>query len=253
MIHQIPLLTCLLSIIAGTALSVDPEWKLDREIPAEEAYQAAACDMKHFYAISSDKITKHDRENGQLIATSTGKAKHLNSGHMWEGKLYCAHSNFPRIPEKSEVMVLDPETMKLTTHHEFGNYGGSLTWIIRFGNGWLANFARYGAENKNTFLVEFDNDWNEEKRYTYPAELINQLGSYSVSGGTMWKDVLIVSGHDKPEVYQLRFPPMGNEMNYIRKHKVPFPGQGFDLDPFGGGLIGINRKERKIIVTKLAR
>ena len=39
-------------------------------------------------------------------------AKHLNSGFFHDGKLYCAHSNYPKLPESSQLMVLDPDTMK---------------------------------------------------------------------------------------------------------------------------------------------
>ena len=54
-----------------------------------------------------------------------------NSGLVWKGKLLCAHSNYPQLPEKSEVKVLDPLTLKLTTFKSLGDRGGSLTWIVR--------------------------------------------------------------------------------------------------------------------------
>ncbi|GIS59395.1 MAG: hypothetical protein CM1200mP2_16200 [Planctomycetaceae bacterium] len=53
-------------------------------------------------------MAKYDRTTGRRIATSTGQAKHLNSGFPWRGRLLCAHSNYPTTPEKSEIKVLDP-------------------------------------------------------------------------------------------------------------------------------------------------
>ena len=51
------------------------------------------------------------------------EATHLNTGFFWQGKLYCAHSNYPAKPERSELLVLDPESMELTTYHDFAGQG----------------------------------------------------------------------------------------------------------------------------------
>jgi hypothetical protein len=77
-------------------------------LAAPEANQAAAADEQFVYAIDNSVIAKYDRATGKRLAVSTGEAKHLNSGFLWKGKLYCAHSNYPRKPEQSEIMVLDP-------------------------------------------------------------------------------------------------------------------------------------------------
>ena len=73
------------------------------------------------------------------------------------------------------IKSLDLETMQLTTFHDFGNYGGSLTWAVIHNGNWWCNFARYGADNAQTFLVEFDAEWKELRRWTYPSELIRKL------------------------------------------------------------------------------
>lgn len=101
------------------------------ELPAPEANQAAAADEHFVYAIDSAVVAKYDRATGKRLAVSTGNATHLNSGFFWEGKLYCAHSNYPRKPERSEIMVMNPETMLLKPFKEFGDSRGSLTWIVR--------------------------------------------------------------------------------------------------------------------------
>ena len=106
-----------------TALRV---WKATATLEAPEAHQAAAADEKYFYAISSTAVAKYDRASGERIAVSTGAAQHLNSGFLWEGKLYCAHSNYPQKPEQSEIRVLNLDAMRLTTFKDFGNFAGSL-------------------------------------------------------------------------------------------------------------------------------
>src|SRR5690606_35178633 len=121
---------------------------------------------------------KYDRQTGERVAVSTGEAHHLNSGLFLKGKLYCAHSNYPRNPELSEIKVLDVDSMKLTTFKDFGDFGGSLTWAIHHDNHWWCNFAKYGQENAATFLVQFDHDWKEVARWTYAPAVIEQLGTY---------------------------------------------------------------------------
>src|SRR4051794_2560270 len=61
-------------------------------LASPHAIQAAAADEKHVYAVSSTQIVKYERATGKELSRSTGQAEHLNSGFLWEGKLYCAHS-----------------------------------------------------------------------------------------------------------------------------------------------------------------
>ncbi|MBI5757400.1 MAG: endonuclease [Planctomycetales bacterium] len=222
-------------------------WKQTGVLPAPEAVQAAAADEKHVYAITNTLVAKYDRRSGERLATSTGEAKHLNSGFMWEGKLYCAHSNYPQTPERSEIKVLDVESMRLTTFKDFGNFGGSLTWSVRHEDHWWCNFARYGDDNSQTFLVKFDNDWREQGRWTYPPEVVRELGRMSLSGG-LWRDrSLLATDHDNLVLYQLRLPKAGRVLEFVGQHSAPFTGQGIAHDPHTGGLIGINRAMRQVI------
>jgi hypothetical protein len=218
-----------------------------RVIPAAEAAQAAAADGQFVYAIGSAVIGKYDRATGQFLATSTGEAKHLNSGFLWEGQLYCAHSNFPRKPEQSEIKVLDPETMKLTTAVDFGESKGSLTWAVHEGGFWWATFAFYGEANGRTRLVKFDDQWQEIAEWTYPPEVIKDLGQYSISGG-VWKDGhLLVTGHDHKVIYRLRVPERGGVLELLATLPSPFPGQGIANDPKTGGLLGIRRNKKEVV------
>ena len=237
----------LVPITGLRAAAAEEAWPKTAELAAPEAIQAAAADGRFVYAIASQQVAKYDRATGRRIATSTGKAKHLNSGFLWKGKLLCAHSNYPTTPEQSEIKVLDPRSMKLSTFRDFGSIGGSLTWVLRHGGHWWCNFARYGDKNAETFFVQFDDDWKELRRWTYPKSVISQLGRYSLSGGLWYRQELLVTGHDEPEVYRLRLPRTGNVLEYIGKQPVPFTGQGFAKDLHTGALVGISRAQRKVI------
>lgn len=124
-------------------------WSVTARFPAKEAHQAAAADERFYYAIENRKIAKYDRFTGDRLAESNGPAEHLNSGFFHEGRLYCAHSNFPLFPEHSIVKVLDPNTMQLSDFKDFGDFGGSLTWAVRRDGFWWCCFAHYGDDNAN--------------------------------------------------------------------------------------------------------
>jgi hypothetical protein len=229
-----------------------PQYRETGTLGAPQAHQAAAADRKFIYAITNNVVAKYSRKTRQQLAVSVGKALHLNSGYLYRGSLLCAHSNFPRIPEHSQIKVLDTNSMQLTTFHDFGDYGGSLTWVVRVGNRWLCNFAKYDKSNGDTFLAEFDRNWTETRRWTYPQAMVAQLGKYSLSGGLFHQQRLLVTGHDAQELYYLRIPQTGTVLEYIGKSPVPFTGQGFAVDPIGGGLVGISRVEHRVIFLNVA-
>jgi hypothetical protein len=220
-------------------------------LAAPEANQAACADERFVYAIDSKLIAKYDRASGRQISVSTGDAHHLNSGYLWQGKIYCAHSNYPRKPEKSEIMVLDPETMVLSQFKNFGEYRGSLTWVLREGEVWWCNFAHYGADNAKTVLLKLDANWGELGAWTYPAEVIKELGQYSISGGICRDGLLLTTGHDHKVIYRLRLPAKGDVLELVDVLPSPFPGQGIATDPKTGALIGIDRSKRQIVFAEL--
>lgn len=224
------------------------KWTLSREIPAVEANQAAAADGEFVYAITNAIVAKYDRKSGQRIAVSSGEqATHLNSGFIYEGKLYCAHSNYPKTPEQSEIMVLDPATMVLSKFKEFGSYGGSLTWAVHHAGHWWCNFARYGDGNSDTFLVQFSEQWQEMGRWKYPPSVVKELRRNSLSGGIWHDGLLAVTGHDDPILFRLRIPSTGDELEFVERQSIPFTGQGIACDPVSRGLIGIHRGQKKIV------
>lgn len=240
------------SLLACIPTSLADSWHETGSFAAPEANQAAAADLRFFYAVTNREIAKYDRRSGQRIATSAGEAAHLNSAFLWQGRLYCAHSNYPHEPELSQVKTLDVETMKLTTAHDFAEFVGSLTWVVRHDDAWWCNFARYDDDNRLTMLVRCDDDWQETGRWTYPREVLAELGTKSVSGGVWRGDLLYVTDHDNRRLYRLRLPKTGGVLEFVDRQDAPFTGQGIAADPLTGGLVGIDRGEKRVVFARLA-
>jgi dienelactone hydrolase len=254
LLSGVALLAFTLAASAPSSLSLAADepagWVKSAELPAAEAHQAAAADEQYVYAVTNTKVARYDRATGKKNAESSGEAKHLNSGYLWRGKLYCAHSNYPGKPEQSEIKVLDPQSMRLTTFKDFGDYGGSLTWAVRHDGDWWCNFAHYGEDNAKTFLVRFDDQWRELGRWTYPEAVIKRLGRYSLSGGIWHGDAILATGHDDPVVFRLQVPKQGSVLTLLDERPVPFTGQGIARDPATGGLVGINRAKKLVVFAE---
>jgi alkaline phosphatase D len=234
----------------GRVGAAEPTWVPARRVEAFEAHQAAAADAHYFYAITNSQVARYDRSSGQRVDSSTGAALHLNSGFLFQGRLYCAHSNYPRLPEHSEIKVLDLESMELDTFHDFGESDGSLTWAVRHEDHWWCNFAYYDDQQQKSYVVQFDEAWQELRRWTYPAALLRRLGNYSLSGGLFLDGLLVATGHDERELYRLRVPAESGELQFLGTERIPFTGQGFSLDPLTGGLIGIDRARKQLILAR---
>jgi hypothetical protein len=221
-----------------------------RVVPSEYATQAAAVDDRHIYAVANKEIAKIDRATGEKLAVSDGKASHLNSAVVMDGKIYCAHSNFPQKPERGEILVLDPKTMKLGVFREFSEPPGSLTWALRKDGDWWCHFAHYGKDHGNSILVRYDADWKETGRWAYPPEFVAEWGKMSLSGAVWKGGELLATGHDRKRIYRLRIPADGKVVEWVSTHASPFPGQGIALDPVTGGLVGIDRRRKAVVFAE---
>lgn len=239
----------LLTLAAGAESKLDlkPGWKASGELKSEYATQAAAADETRIFAVSNTRVAVHDRATGKLLATSTGDAQHLNSAFLRGGKVYCAHSNYPKTPETSEIRVYDPDTNKLTVFHEFEDPPGSLVWNVHDGKHWWCCFAHYGAANAKTVLVRYADGFKEEKRWSFPKAVVDDWDKMSASGGVWDGDTLLVAHHHFKVLYRLRVPKAGTELEFVEALTSPFPGQGIAADPKTGGLVGINRDAKKVI------
>lgn len=226
-------------------------------VPA--AGQAVAVDDAHVYAINNTALEKYARATGKLVRQwrdTTGTFKHLNSGVILDGKLYCAHSNFPDLPMASSIEIFDPATLEPIGSHSFGIDTGSATWIGRQAGSWYVAFAHYerfkaqtGKDNTWTQLVRYTPDWKRTGGWILPKELIQRFGKMSNSGGAFAADGrLYLTGHDLPELYVIEFPQNGYALKWINTLAVPFEGQGIAIDPGDSRVMfGIKRSSREII------
>jgi hypothetical protein len=245
-------LPALLVVIAagGSRLPLRPGYAETGRLKSPHATQAAAADRDAVYAVSSTAVAVHDRKTGQFLGTSTGKAEHLNSAFVWNGKVYCAHSNFPKTPETSEIRVFDPATRELTVLHDFKHPPGSLVWNVHDGRRWWCCFAHYGkAKNAKTVLVRYADGFREEARWTFPKAVVDDWDGMSASGGVWDGDTLLVTHHHWKVLYRLRLPRDGRELELVEALTCPFPGQGIAADPLTGGLVGIDRDARAIVLA----
>jgi hypothetical protein len=233
---------------------------------APEARQAVAVDSNCFYAIGNNSVAKYGKESGARIAgweCPEGKPLiHLNSGVVLEGRLYCAHSNYPDVPMTGSIEIWDTHTMQHVGNHSFGIGVGSATWADFFREHWYVGFAHYqnkGAEPDRdpswTSVVKFTKNWNRLEGWIFPREVIQRFAGYSCSGGVIDdQGLLYCTGHDAPEIYVLKFPDGGSILELIEVIEVTFPGQGIAWDRSSPAtLYSISKASRQVIVSRIIR
>lgn len=254
----IPVIAFSVSILYGQSIKVLQTYN------APAANQAVAVDENYFYAISNTTIEKYDKSTGELIHSwqdSTGIFEHLNSGVIKDGKLYCAHSNFPNIPMASSIEIFDPGSLEPVESHSFGVDIGSATWIDWYDGHWYVAFAHYdrfrdenGKDNRWTQLVKFSPDWHRLEGWLLPADLLERFDGMSNSGGYITSEGKIyLTGHDYKEVYVLEFPDHGYTLRWTNSLESPFEGQGIAADPVNPGIIyGIIRSQKWVIKGKVS-
>lgn len=239
-----------------------------RRIPAPEARQGVTADAEFFYIISNHALGKYRKDTGVRVAgweCPPGEPlTHLNAGIVHEGRLYCAHSNYPGVPNLSSIEIWDTATMKHVGSHSFGRADGSFTWLDRRNGRWVACFAHYtgkGAEpgrgSEWTRLVEFDDEWRQTGGWAFPADLTQKLAvrGYSVSGGAFGPDgLLYVTGHDDTALYALAMPEAGPTLKWVATIPISAQGQAFSWDPRDPSLLyTISKAGREVIVGRMTR
>jgi hypothetical protein len=229
--------------------------------------QGIAVDKDFFFVITNNSVIKYRKKGGDFIGIWDGKKegiflKHLNSGIVIDGKLYCAHSNFPDSPMASSIEIFDTKTMKHIGSHSFGIVGGSATWIDEKDGYWWVTFANYngkhsseGRDNRWTKLVKFAKDWKAVESWVYPKNVLDSFAPYSSSGGP-WshKGYLYTSGHDRKEIYVMKIPASGYTLQYLRTISIINNGQGMAIDRSNKEeeiLFAVSREDNSIIVEKL--
>jgi hypothetical protein len=235
----------------------------EAEFTASEAKQGVAVDKNYIYVVSDTSIAKYNKFNFKHITTwyeqPGGPIKHLDSGVIVDGKLYCANSNYPQVPMVSSIEIWDAETMQHIGSHSFGIYRGSCTWVDRYDGFWWATFAHYEKWKKKTAkgtqwtsVVKLDDNFNEIQSWIFPEQVIERLKPMSNSGGSWGPDgFLYCTGHDSLEVYKMKIPARGSVLQLIDIIPVAIKGQGIAWDRTEPGMLyGIRKKTRTVVKSR---
>lgn len=258
------------AVPAVTAAPANGDWSyVDiRRFPAPEARQGVAADDGFLYIISNHALGKYRKETGVRVAAwecPLGEPlTHLNAGVVHAGRLYCAHSNYPGVPNLSSVEIWDTKTLKHVGSHSFGRADGSFTWLDRRNGRWIACFVHYSGKGGEpgrgaewTRLVEFDDEWRVTGGWAFPGDLMKILAvrGFSVSGGAFGSDgLLYVTGHDDTALYVLRMPQAGPTLEWVGTIPISAQGQAFGWDPHEPGILyTLSKAGREIIVGRVTR
>ncbi len=227
---------------------------------APNATQAVAVDSLYFYTVSNSKIVKHRKDNGTVVMEQKYPFKHLNSGIIIDGKLYCSNSNYPEVPMASSLEIFDPNTLEHIGSHSFGIYIGSFTWIDRWQGDWYLMFVHYenyaqeaGKGVAYTMLIQTDSLFRQKAGWVLPKPLIERIRPESISGGSFSADgKLFLNPHHFEEMYICQIPTMGYELELLHTISVPFQGQGLAWDRYQPNVLwGMRRDTREVISMKI--
>lgn len=235
-----------------------------KRFPAAEANQGVVADADHLYVIHNNAIGKYRKDTQEKVGewkdAKGGPFIHLNAGIMHEGKLWCAHSNFPRLPMTSSVEIFDPQTLAHERSTSLGLTPGSLTWISWHEGHWYACFAHYskdkpvtGKDPSWTELVRYDAEWRRTEAWVFPPRIIEIFHGSSSSCGTIAKDgTLFITGHDAKMLFVLRFPKAGSVLEWTDTIPISAEGQAFSWDPTQPDLFyGIIKKNKEVVISKI--
>lgn len=261
MMNKKPIPVCLVLLILwgfafcfDTCEAGDPVLRKHSETAAQEAHQAVAVDSSSFIAIASRSIGRYDKQAphqklGSWTAPTGSHILHLNSGLILDGKLYCANSNWPKSPLKNSIEIFSADKLTHLKTLNFDESAGAINWVDRHHEHWWVAFAFYGDEVSKSHLIQFDDDWHEVARFTFPERVLKRFHPMSNSGGGFGPDgKLYVTGHDHAELYVLDVPADSTELKYVTTIPAPITGQGIAWDRTDSGVLyGIHRA-RKLVV-----
>ena len=240
-----------LALVAASA-AARPTLEQIAEFQIPEANQGIGVDERHFYAIDNRAIAKYDKKTGKLVKKWSGDKDgpiiHLDSAMVMNGRIYCAHSNYPQWPMTSSVEIWDAETLEHVGSHSFGIERGSLTWIDWHDGHWWMTFANYDrpfGPNKTPYghkvatqMVKMTPDFRVVQAWVMPKAILDRFEEMSNSGGSWGPDgFLYLSGHDPAELYKMRIPKAGSVLELVDVLPMNIRGQGIAWD----------RSERNVI------
>jgi hypothetical protein len=247
-------MSCVLAVLLCLALPAQAAPTLEQigEFNIAEANQGIGVDRDHFYAVDNYTIAKYDKRSGKLVkkwqGEKNGAIEHLDSAMVMDGKLYAAHSNYPKWPMTSSLEIFDAETMQHIGTHSFGIQWGSLTWVDWHDGHWWMTFANYDrllgpgktpyGHKVNTVMVKFSRDLRPLQSWTLPKVILDKFEDMSNSGGSWGHDgYLYLSGHDPAEIYRMRLPSAGSTLELVDVIPMNIRGQGIAWDRSDPGVI----------------
>lgn len=226
---------------------------------ATEAHQAVAVDATSVYAIANRTVGRYKKGTNTRLAEFTAPAnsqiQHLNSGMVFDGRLYCAHSNWPTVPLKNTVEIFEAESLRHLDSRQFPETEGAINWIERHRDAWWVVFAFYGdAQVRRTRLIRFNDAWQQTGIWTFPEAVIQRFLPNSNSGGAFGPNgKLYVTGHDHAELYVLQVPTADGQLQHVATVKAPIAGQGIAWDRTDiGTVFGIVRNRREVVTMRLS-
>jgi hypothetical protein len=243
--RRLALVLCASLALLAAPLAARPTLEQIAEFPIPEANQGIGVDEKHFYAIDNRAIAKYDKKTGKLVKKWTGEKDgpiiHLDSAMIMNGKIYCAHSNYPQWPMTSSVEIWDADTLEHVGSHSFGIERGSLTWIDWHDGHWWMTFANYDrpfGPNKTPYghkiatqMVKMTPDFRVVQAWVMPKAILDRFEEMSNSGGSWGPDgFLYLSGHDPAEIYKMRIPKAGSVLELVDVLPMNIRGQGIAWD-----------------------
>jgi hypothetical protein len=247
-------ISCVLALLLGLALPAQAAPTLEQigEFAVPDANQGIGVDAGHFYAVDNYSIGKYDKRSGKLVkkwqGVKGGPIEHLDSAMVMDGKIYAAHSNYPKWPMTSSLEIFDAETMQHIGTHSFGIQWGSLTWVDWHDGHWWMTFANYDrllgpgktpyGHKVNTVMVKFSKDLRPVQSWTLPKVVLDKFEDMSNSGGSWGHDgYLYLSGHDPAEIYRMRLPSAGSTLELVDVIPMNIRGQGIAWDRSDPGVI----------------
>ena len=239
-------------IIAPALLSAQPTLKQIAEFKVPEANQGVAVDANYFYAVDNTTLGKYDKKTGALVKRWSqekgGPLIHLDGATVIDGKIYCAHSNYPEWPMTSSLEIFDAATLEHVGTHSFGINWGALNWVDLHDGFWWMVFANYDqplGPNKtpygykaNTQMIKFTLDFRMVEAWTLPKSILDKFEQMSNSGGSWGPDgFLYLTGHDPAELYKMQLPKAGSILELVATIPMNIRGQGVAWDRSDPGVI----------------
>ena len=249
-------------MLAAAAAAQAPEGV--RHYAAPAARQGVAVAGSAFYAIDDRAIEKYDRESGARLARydagDDAAIVHLNGCTVQGDVLFCAHSNYPRVPMQSSIERFDARTLAHLGSQPLADAPGSATWVVRAGDDWWVAFAHYagrggepGKGPEHARLWKLDASWRPLASYAYPPELVARFAGRSNSGGVFGPDGwLYLTGHDAPELYVACVDDAGRALRWLATRPALIEGQGIAWDLATGTFWGVLRDAHEVVAFPLA-